>query len=392
MILQEDPLVVAPIKIKGAQEAVICVGCCCDLDGQGVCCPNCSWPMCGKPECWQEGSHHALGECLTMQRNNDTITFNDLARDQSFYLMHVLIKRCYALAERQPEKWKKLRAFTFSGKFLWPKELETSVKPTVVKVANQLVPNNASNREWMIGICLFFFTSSYELPALEGIRNEGLLVSYLLNSFIHPFTKIHFIFQALYSTASMMSHSCVPNATRTFTKDGQIIIRAAVPIAKGAKITLNFTKSSFTGTMNRQIELQEKTKFELCRCERCKDPTELGTFASTIYCVECPNQEARGILLWEDPLAFNYADWVCNKCPHRVSHSFVHNFMKMLEEKWLAVDRKSFADCERFLRQYSDILHPQHYFFMELKLAICNIYAKFHEEIDVFMTGKIVQS
>ena len=43
--------------------------------------------------------------------------------------------------------------------------------------------------------------------------------------------------------ASLIARSCEANATKSFTKDGQIIIRAAVPINKGSKITLDNTSA-----------------------------------------------------------------------------------------------------------------------------------------------------
>ena len=55
--------------------------------------------------------------------------------------------------------------------------------------------------------------------------------------------NILFIFQALYYMASLIERSSEANATKSFTKDGQIIIRAAVPITKGSKITLDNTST-----------------------------------------------------------------------------------------------------------------------------------------------------
>lgn len=56
-----------------------------------------------------------------------------------------------------------------------------------------------------------------------------------VNSFEMPFNK-----QAVFATASLFEHDCVANATRSFTSEGNIVIRAAVPISRGQNISLNY--------------------------------------------------------------------------------------------------------------------------------------------------------
>lgn len=57
------------------------------------------------------------------------------------------------------------------------------------------------------------------------------------------------------------------------------------------------------GTLKRRDHLNE-SKFFWCSCERCKDPTELGTHASTLLCPKCTN----GFILSIEPLNQD-ADW-----------------------------------------------------------------------------------
>jgi len=56
-----------------------------------------------------------------------------------------------------------------------------------------------------------------------------------VNSFEMPFNK-----QAVFATASLFEHDCVANATRSFTVQGKIVIRATVPISRGENISLNY--------------------------------------------------------------------------------------------------------------------------------------------------------
>lgn len=60
---------------------------------------------------------------------------------------------------------------------------------------------------------------------------------------------------------------------------------------------------SIKGTLKRRDHLNE-SKFFWCTCKRCKDPTELGTHASTLLCPKCTN----GFILSMDSLNQD-ADW-----------------------------------------------------------------------------------
>lgn len=64
-----------------------------------------------------------------------------------------------------------------------------------------------------------------------------------------------------------------------------------------------FSLFTIKGTLKRRDHLNE-SKFFWCTCERCKDPTELGTHASTLLCPKCSN----GFILSTEPLNQD-ADW-----------------------------------------------------------------------------------
>ncbi len=169
----------------------------------------------------------------------------------------------------------------------------------------------------------------------------------------------------------MIDHSCVANAIKTISKDGQIIVSSSVPITKGSKITLNFTNPPlFTPTLKRQLDI-EQTKFDFCRCERCKDPAELGTFASGVYCFKCPNQT--GILLSENPLD-RKSNWKCNNCSDRKPISFMIGLMQKVEAEWIDLNTTSIPDCEGFIRQHGKLLHPNNYYMAIAKFSLCQIY------------------
>ena len=177
-----------------------------------------------------------------------------------------------------------------------------------------------------------------------------------------------------------MDHRCVPNATYGFKDNGQIVIRAAVPITKGSRIYNDYTMSHgglFCSIIKRQSSL-EQTRFGSCSsCPRCKDPTEMGTFSSGVYCPKCPNLE--GILLPENTFNGN-SDWLCNKCSLRLSYESVVNLTNDCVEQFSNLDVLSVPDCENFIQKYAKTLHPHNFLLTAVKYSLVNNYRLSSEE------------
>lgn len=93
---------------------------------------------------------------------------------------------------------------------------------------------------------------------------------------------------SVYSLASMIEHSCRPNLAKCFTKKGEIKFWAPTNIKKGERLSICYTDTMW-GTIPRQAFLKE-TKFFICSCERCQDPTEYGTNFSAVRCNNKPCQ------------------------------------------------------------------------------------------------------
>lgn len=186
----------------------------------------------------------------------------------------------------------------------------------------------------------------------------------------------------------MIEHHCVANSTHSFTKDGKIVVRAAVPIPKGSRITLNYCLVPLWSTIKRRLFLFER-KFFRCYCDRCKDPTEFGTYVGGIYCTRCPNLE--GVLLAEDPLDCD-SDWVCNKCSFRkpMPNGNIALLLRDTGRDFVALNRNSVSDLEAFVTKYSTIHHPHHSYLNEAKKLLCNIYLDSTiEEHHIYIDGKL---
>ena len=73
-------------------------------------------------------------------------------------------------------------------------------------------------------------------------------------------------------------------------------------------LTKNFIFRTFNSTIIRRIGLFQGKHFS-CECVRCKDPTEMSSFASAVLC------SCGGTVIAEDPLDLTKdAVWKCQEC------------------------------------------------------------------------------
>ena len=145
--------------------------------------------------------------------------------------------------------------------------------------------------------------------------------------------------------ASRISHSCVANTSAVFNANGKITVRAAVRIPKGAKMLFTYECNPLDTTFQRNCALRRMlgpTRFVGCYCDRCKDPSELGSFIGGIYCPDCPDQH--GVLLPEIPKD-EQSDMICNKCRTRRTHELVkESILSPMEKDHCEIDN----DIDRF--------------------------------------------
>ncbi len=179
IILKEEPFFIAPKQVDGP---AICLGCCCLLDGRAVNCPKCTWPMCGKSECWEEGSHHALGECGPLQDAGSRVTDDYSSRVPNGVYQSILILRCLPLSARDPSSWSKMMDLKYCDPIKCLNGVDIDV---VVKLVKQWLPQVPL--DLVIKVLGIFFLNAFKLPAIDEIQSEGLLVSILIMSYLYIF-------------------------------------------------------------------------------------------------------------------------------------------------------------------------------------------------------------
>ncbi|XP_057376965.1 SET domain-containing protein SmydA-8-like [Daphnia carinata] len=338
VILQEKPLVIGPKYTAGQ----VCLSCYSSVDGRTKC-SQCGWPTCGRAECHTNDSDHAVECGLIASGGRPIVGSLPVQAYQS-----VMVLRCLALKDQNPGRWEELLQLESHVQERRQGGLEDVDRATSVRLIRDTLGLDVPE-ELILQLCGILMVNSFEQPPMKANSPQGLV--------------------AVYSTASLLEHDCVANAIKTFTNKGDIVIRAAVSISKGDKISLCYTEPLW-GTVNRQRHLSQ-TKFFRCACERCKDPTELDTFISGLYCQKCPPQS--GILLIENPLD-ETSDWVCRQCGTRQPANYVAEIIESVGKEIVALKKGSLKDCEGFLRKFSKILHPNHFYLTDVKMALCQMY------------------
>ncbi len=108
-----------------------------------------------------------------------------------------------------------------------------------------------NDKDFMLRLCRILDTNAFETAAAIDDNLTSL--------------------RGLYPLGAFLNHCCVPNARHYFNKNGLMIVKASVSIAKGEEITLTYT-DFFWPTSLRWKYLTMTKDFE-CSCARCSDPS-----------------------------------------------------------------------------------------------------------------------
>ncbi|XP_077284608.1 SET and MYND domain containing, arthropod-specific, member 4 isoform X2 [Arctopsyche grandis] len=368
VIIMAEPIVVGPYT--GCD--LICLGCYHPIVGNPFKCKDCSWPLCGD-ECigFHQPLGHSIEECSILKKHTK-LDYTDLNEVKDLYQTIVPI-RCLLLKTNDPKKWKMLHEMV----------AHNSIRKKRVELwkSNQLMVVDKIRKMWGM--------TQYEEDEIHTIC--GILE---VNAF--EVGQLGASIRALYPRAYLLAHDCTPNTTHTDDSRRRITIRAATKIIKGDAITLSYAYT-LQSTHKRREHLVESKFFECC-CTRCKDPTELGTFACALKCPKCGMAANRdvvlqamlngdcpkkmevkskpGVVLPTDPLDPN-APWRCDTCPsYTISAASVKTVVQRLSDEHDKIDVNDVEGFEAFLHMYRNMLHPNHFLCLSAKYALSQLYGK----------------
>lgn len=186
---------------------------------------------------------------------------------------------------------------------------------------------------------------------------------------------------ALFELACVLEHSCTPNCYYTFDprRNYKITMRAGRTIRKGEHLSIMYTHMLW-GTQMRQAHLWTN-KYFICRCERCCDRTELGTYLSAIKCIGAEGK-CGGMLLLQEPLETT-TNWLCDRCDVCVSSEEVDVVLANIEQEVDAmlapIDTQKPCmpnEIENLLAKLEKLLHPNHYHMFALKHTLVQMYGQ----------------
>ncbi|KAJ8918187.1 hypothetical protein NQ315_014053 [Exocentrus adspersus] len=155
------------------------------------------------------------------------------------------------------------------------------------------------------------------------------------------FSYIPSVILGLYPLGSLANHRCFPNTSHVFDESQRMVVRAAVFIQKDTEIFHSYSRIIW-GTTVRLYHLMN-TKHFMCRCERCRDPTEFHTYMSAVNCTRC-----KGNVIPINPLSSG-SQWECETCRQVVLGKEVGKIMSLLGSVLKGFDNKDFHIMYKFL-------------------------------------------
>ena len=66
--------------------------------------------------------------------------------------------------------------------------------------------------------------------------------------------------------------------------------------------------------------------------------------------------------------------------------------VEKIGQELVELKRGSVEDCERFLKKYDNILHPHHFYLIDVKLALCQMYGHLEDQKIIDLTEEILNT
>jgi len=349
IILREKAAVVGPSL---EQSKPICLGCSASLVKTWHLCSKCQAPLCSK-NCETHPAH--VEECKVLKMNtsamytyyqNGTLQKKKPHPENANYQV-LLPLRALLLKKLDIKKYKAVLALQSHRKEREEMGKTEIVKEKVLPIV-QLYKIQEAHEDMVQNLCGIFDTNCFELcPSGAGDTLSGIFPS-----------------------AAMMMHSCYKNTRLTFSDDHVLTIIARSNIKKGDPIYHTYART-FNTTTIRRIGLFSGKHFG-CECVRCKDPTELKSYASALLC------RCGGSVIPNDPLDLTQdAVWKCQECPSTLPSLQVASQERDLMMELNNIQRDDIRGLEDFLSRHKKHLHPNHASLIEVKKYLSVGYGRF---------------
>jgi len=390
-ILTEHPLVVGPKWVLDETEkklpVVPCIGCFQPtlVYGQHRC-KQCHWAACS-PDCpgLENDRLHKI-ECGVLRFGRPPLGGEEDPEVVLDYFRHdsLFALKCLMLQSKNVKKWEELM------------KLESHEKER----KDSIFYEDADNR-----IVSYLMDNFLNLVKIFETKSGTSILAKCDKEILHKICGIIEVnammirlptgqeVSGIYPTACLLEHSCLPNCTYNFSMtDGfKILVKAGRDIKKGEHLTTSYTHTLY-GTQARRDHLMT-TKYFTCKCARCLDKTELGTFFSALKCFGTDINRCGGNQLPLDPLDPK-SEWACDQCPIRLEADQVNFLMiQMGEEVDTVVYNKdaTVRDTEALIDKLSQFLHKNHFHIFSLKYSLIQLIGHHKEYLTVQLAVHVLE-
>ncbi|KAK3879935.1 hypothetical protein Pcinc_015529 [Petrolisthes cinctipes] len=346
VLFVDHPIVTGPKQTTD----LICLACYRRLeDWDNYLCSTCGWPLCGV-QCEGRG-YHPL-ECHAFAKAGYKPKKDDFSEAQYMYEA-MLPLRCYCLKDSEPDKWETLRAMESHNDLRRGTELWDREQVNVVEYLRGKVKVDAEDE------MIHTITGILDVNCHEVRSNI-------------PGTRDQYLVRGVYPLCAMMSHLCSNNTHHTLMDDMTMVVIASRPIKKGEQMTATYTHL-LSATTERRKHLRYGKFFD-CVCDRCSDPTEMGTHFGSL---KCSQPGCGGNIMCTDPLVpTNDAPWACDKCRYQISALTVERLNKMVYFELREAGDEDPNKLEAIMKKYQFVLHPQHFHIVGMKHSLSQMYGR----------------
>ncbi|CAG7835222.1 unnamed protein product [Allacma fusca] len=322
-------------------------------------CSKCGWPVCDV-DC-EKASIHADNECQVFSGKNFSFPPPEVSLISPRRIdWAVSAIRASRLKITNPRLYRELNKLQHKPSIPMPRMFEETLR-TAVHVLNVLLDIESMGMSADEIVRLFWIVklNAFNCAEMEN-EEEG-------NERART--------DCLYPKLSKFNNSCAPNCSYSMKPkppDYRMMVRTAIAVKQGEPLTIPYT-DILCGAFEERQKGFTKRFFFICKCKRCVDPSELGTYYSAVACKPCYEDRQNGAemdanigyLLPEDPYQAladgKWALWKCNRCNKKTSAS---TFLPTVEKLSRLVKKPvmSLQMAEKLKKQYSEkFLHPNHW-------------------------------
>ncbi|CAH2044007.1 unnamed protein product, partial [Iphiclides podalirius] len=329
----------------------LCLGCYCHVEN--ALCSRCGWPVCNS-ECERSEQHAA--ECEVFSSAKVRFQPVDDWTASAPQLDCITPLRLLLAKEHEPNRWQ--QELDVMEVHSTARRERATWEVDQVNIVDFLIDHcklgGRFDKELVRKACGILEINAVEIPSRGG-----------------------FSVRAIYPRLAIAAHSCIPNIVHTILQnDYKVEVRAAVAIKKGEPLHLCYTHALSPTIVRREYLLE--SKYFNCDCQRCADPTELGTHLSTLKCNKCDN----GIVLSTNPLD-NDAQWSCTekKCGFKTSGAAMRKLLAVVQAEVDQLDLlepgpQSIEQREATIKKYKSVFHPRHSIPLSIKHALAQLYGR----------------